>query len=131
MLFGWWTFPKDEGLMTSSRLLTNLTRALVCMIMAGTACAATPIVKPTCTISWDRSADYWRVAEYHVTVWMVGNQTPSNKATHTVKAPTTQVSCQEVGANKPGTWQATIQACLKDGTCSAESKPMSFKVAEK
>lgn len=117
--------------MTSSRILSHLIQAVVSVIMLGTACAATPIVKPTCTISWDRSADYWRVAEYRVTTWMVTERTAPNKAMHVVKAPTTQVSCQEVGANKPGTWQATIQACLKDGTCSVESKPMSFKVAEK
>lgn len=117
--------------MSSSRILSHLTQAVISVSMLGTACAATPIVKPTCTISWDRSADYWRVAEYHVTVWMVTERAASDKAMHIVKAPMTQVSCQEVGANKPGTWQATIQACLKDGTCSAESKPMSFKVAEK
>lgn len=122
---------KDEVRMTNSRCLWKLMQSAVCVIMVGTACAATPIVKPTCTISWDRSADYWRVAEYHVTVWMMSESTPSNKTTHTVKAPTTQVSCQEVGADKPGRWQATIQACLKDGTCSAASKPMLFKVAEK
>jgi NMD protein affecting ribosome stability and mRNA decay len=117
--------------MTGSRFRSNLIQALVCVLMTGTACAATPIVKPTCTISWERSADYWRVAEYHVTVWTVTNGAASNRATHIVKAPITQVSCQEVGANKPGSWQATIQACLKDGKCSAASKPMSFKVAEK
>jgi len=117
--------------MTNSRFQSHLAQTLMFVLMAGSACAATPIVKPTCTISWDRSTDYWRVAEYHVTVWMVTDRTASNKAMHIVKAPMTQVSCQEVGANKPGTWQATIQACLKDGTCSAESKPMSFKVAEK
>lgn len=60
-----------------------------------------------------------------------GKEGSHYEAEHIVKAPTTQVSCQEVGATKPGTWQATIQACLKDGTCSAESKSMSFKVAEK
>jgi hypothetical protein len=41
------------------------------------------------------------------------------------------VSCQDVGANKTGRWQATVQACLKDGTCSEASKAMSFQVAEK
>jgi hypothetical protein len=41
------------------------------------------------------------------------------------------VSCQEVGANKIGRWQATVQACLKDGTCSEASKAMSFQVVEK
>jgi hypothetical protein len=30
-----------------------------------------------------------------------------------------------------GQWQATVQACLNDGTCSQESAPLSFKVAEK
>jgi NMD protein affecting ribosome stability and mRNA decay len=99
--------------------------------MAGVACAVTPIVKPTCTISWERSADYWRVAEYRVTVWMVSDGKTPGKTIHVVKAPATQVSCQEVGANTTGRWQATVQACLKDGTCSAASKPMSFKVEEK
>jgi NMD protein affecting ribosome stability and mRNA decay len=71
------------------------------------------------------------VAEYRVTVWMVNEQQLSDKTTHVVKAPATQVSCQEVGANKSGRWQATVQACLKDGTCSEAGKPMSFQVAEK
>jgi len=101
------------------------------VMFAGGACAVTPVVKPSCAISWDQSADYWRVAEYRLTVWMVNEQRSSEKTTHVVKAPTTSVSCQEVGANKTGDWQATIQACLNDGTCSEASKPMSFKVAEK
>ena len=117
--------------MAGLKTLSNLGWVLASVIMAAIACAATPIVKPSCTISWDRSADYWRVVEYHVTVWMVNERKPPNRATHIVKAPTTQVLCHEVGADKPGRWQATIQACLKDGTCSAESKPISFKVAEK
>jgi NMD protein affecting ribosome stability and mRNA decay len=116
--------------MSHPRVLLNLIQSGLCVIIAG-ACAATPIVKPTCTISWDRSADYWRVTEYHVTVWMVSESKVSERVIHIVKAPVTQVSCQEVGADKPGRWQATIQACMKDGTCSAESKPMSFKVAER
>lgn len=115
--------------MTNLRAPLSLTQVL-CVIIAGVACA-TPVVKPTCAISWDRSADYWRVAEYRVTVWMIHDGNAPDKQTYVVKAPATQVSCQEVGANKTGQWQATVQACLKDGTCSAASKPMSFKVAEK
>ena len=116
--------------MTNSRLLLNLTQLALCVVMAGVACSATPVVKPTCTISWNQSADYWRVAEYRVTIWMVSDGHTPDKTTHVVKAPTAQVSCQEVGAVKPGRWQATVQACLKDGTCSEASKPMSFKVLE-
>ena len=111
--------------------LSSVILSTVSVMIVGTACAVTPVVKPTCAISWDQSADYWRVAEYRLTVWMVDEQRASDKTTHVVKAPTTQVSCQEVGANKIGSWQATVQACLKDGTCSEASKPMSFKVAEK
>jgi hypothetical protein len=62
---------------------------------------------------------------------MVNRQRAPHKTTHVVKAPTTQVSCKEVGANKLGNWQATVQACLNDGSCSEASKPLSFKVAEK
>jgi hypothetical protein len=108
--------------------LMSVIRSMVCVVIAGAACSA-PVVKPTCAISWDQSADYWRVAEYRLTVW--NEQQSSERRTHVVKAPATQVSCQDVGANKIGHWQATVQACLKDGTCSEASKPMSFHVAEK
>jgi hypothetical protein len=53
MLCSWWIVPEDEGYMISSRILSHLTQAVVSVIMLGTACAATPIVKPTRTISWD------------------------------------------------------------------------------
>ena len=106
-------------------------RSSLCMLMAAAACAApATVVKPTCAISWDRSADYWRVAEYRITVWKVNEQQASDKSTHVVKAPATQVSCQEVGANTKGRWQATVHACLSDGTCSEASQPMSFQVAD-
>ena len=104
---------------------------LVCLMVAGAAGAATPVVKSTCTISWDESEDQAQVSEYRITVWMVNEQRDPKKTTHVVKAPTTRVSCQEVGANKVGHWQATVQACLDNGTCSAASKPLSFKVADK
>ena len=102
---------------------------VVCVVV-GSAGAVTPVVKSTCMISWDPSGDHPGITEYRITVWMVNGRTPQ-KTTHVVKAPTTQVSCKEVGANKIGHWQATVQACLKDGTCSEASKPMSFHVAEK
>jgi len=111
--------------------LISLSQFTMWVMLAAAACAVTPVVKPSCAISWDQSADYWRVAEYRLTVWRVNDQQAADKTTHVVKAPTTQVSCQEVGANKIGRWQATVQACLKDGTCSQASKPMSFQVAEK
>lgn len=105
-------------------------RSLACFIVVAAGCATpAPVVKATCAISWDRSADYWRVAEYRLTVW--NEQQAASKTTHVVKAPTTQVSCQDIGANRSGRWQATVQACLIDGTCSEASKPMSFQVAEK
>ena len=68
------------------------------------------------------------IDEYRVTVCMVSEGKSSNKLTRKVKAPATQVSCQEVGANTTGKWQATIQACLKDGICSDSSKPISFNL---
>ena len=106
-------------------------RSLICMVMAVAACSSPgPVVKPTCAISWDRSADYWRVTEYRLTVWKLNGQQASEKSTHVVKAPTTQVSCQEIGASTSGRWQATVQACLSDGTCSQAGKPTSFQVAE-
>jgi hypothetical protein len=104
---------------------------LVCLMMPGTASAATPVVKSTCTISWDESDDHSQISEYRITIWMVNGQRAPKKTTHIIKAPTTNVSCQEVGANKVGLWQATVQACLNDGTCSQESKPLSFKVTNK
>jgi NMD protein affecting ribosome stability and mRNA decay len=103
---------------------------MVCLMVTG-AGAATPVVKATCTISWDKSENHPRISEYRLTVWMVNGQQASKKTTHVVKVPTTQVSCQEVGANKVGQWQATIQVCLNDGTCSEPSEPLSFKVTEK
>lgn len=114
----------------TTRSFLNRAQPLLCVILVGTACAATPVVKPTCTLSWDPVAD-WRVAEYHVSVWRVAPQPTPMATTYVVKAPTTKVSCQEIGANKPGTWQASIQACLKDGNCGAASKMILFKVAEK
>jgi NMD protein affecting ribosome stability and mRNA decay len=118
--------------MSNGSWMTAVIRSLFCVVIAGAACATpAPVVKPTCAISWDRSADYWRVAEYRLTVWKVNEQQASQKTTHVVKAPATQVSCQDIGANTSGRWQATVQACLTDGTCSEASKPMSFQVAEK
>jgi NMD protein affecting ribosome stability and mRNA decay len=110
--------------------IKSVVYSTLCLI-TGAACAATPVVKPSCAISWDQSADYWRVAEYRLTIWRVNEQQTSDKSTHVVKAPSTRVSCQDVGATKSGRWQATVQACLTDGTCSEASKPMSFQVAEK
>jgi hypothetical protein len=117
--------------MSHSRFLSHPIQYLVWLTAVSTVYASTPVVKPTCTISWDRSADYERVVEYRVTIWKIVDGKLREKATHSVKAPITEISCREAGADKPGNWQATIQACLKDGTCSASSKPMSFKVGEK
>ena len=113
-----------------NRSSTPVTRFLVCIAMASAACASSPMVKPTCAISWDPSADHWRVAEYHLTVWKMNGEQASLKTTHVVKAPLTQVSCQDVGANTSGRWLATVQACLSDGTFSQAGKPMSFQVGK-
>jgi hypothetical protein len=104
---------------------------MVCLMGTETACVAPPSVKPTCTISWDEGDDHPQISEYRLTVWMVNGQQASIQTTLVVKAPTTQVSCQEVGANEVGQWHATIQACLNNGVCSEASKPLSFKVVEK
>jgi len=113
--------------------LSFVIQLTVCVMVAGAGAAGvvTPVVKPTCMISWDPSEDDPRITEYRITVWMVNGQRTAQKTSHAVKAPTTQVSCKEVGATKIGQWQATVQACLNDGTCSQASKPLSFKVAEK
>jgi hypothetical protein len=111
--------------------LSFVIQLTVCVMVAGAAGAVTPVVKSTCMISWDPSEDDTRITEYRITVWMVNGHRAPHKTTHVVKAPTTQVSCKEVGANKLGNWQATVQACLNDGSCSEASKPLSFKVAEK
>ena len=100
-------------------------------MVAEAAGKGSPVVKPSCTISWDESEEQPQIAEYRITVWRVDGHRPSKKTTHIVKAPRTQVSCQEVGAGKVGRWQATVQACLADGTCSEASQPLSFRVAEK
>jgi hypothetical protein len=60
---------------------------------------------------------------------MVSEGKSSDKVTHKVKAPATQVSCEEVGTHTTGKWQATVQACLKDGTCSDSSKPNSHSTS--
>jgi hypothetical protein len=43
--------------------LTVLSLAGLCAPAIILGCATTPVVKPTCVISWDRSAD-WRIDEY-------------------------------------------------------------------
>jgi hypothetical protein len=116
--------------MTGHPWLSIVILVMVCVVV-GSAGAVTPVVKSTCMISWDPSGDHPGITEYRITVWMVNGQRTPQKTTHVVKAPTTQVSCKEVGANKIGHWQATVQACLNDGICSEASKPLSFKVAEK
>lgn len=86
-------------------------------------------VKPNCIISWDPSEDR-RISEYRVTVWKAGAEKPSDKAMYKVNAPANQLSCKQVGATAAGQWQASVQACLKDGICSESSKPILFKVVE-
>jgi hypothetical protein len=114
--------------MLRSRLLWNLSHAGMCALIAGAACAAVPVVQSTCVISWDRSAD-GRIDHYEVSVWHDGKLL--NRAPHRVNAPVKQVSCHEVGVSSVGKWQATIRACLKNGTCSEPSAPISFKVLSK
>lgn len=65
--------------------------------------------------------------------WVTGIcSSEGNKVTqYRVKAPATQVSCQDVDANTTGKWKVTIQACPKDGICSDSSKPISFKVVNR
>jgi len=111
--------------------LSFVIQLLVCVMVGGSAGAVTPVVKSTCMISWDPGEENPGITEYRITVWMVNGQRTPQTSTHVVKAPTTQVSCKAVGANKLGNWQATVQACLKDGICSEASTPLSFKVAEK
>lgn len=100
------------------------------VLVAG-ACAATPIVKPTCTISWERSADFWRVDEYRLTASKMVEGASAEKITMVVKAPKTQVSCHDAGARSEGKWQVVVQACLKDGTCSQAGKPLVFTIVAK
>lgn len=98
-----------------------------CAVMGLAGCIGTPVVKPSCSISWDRTAD-WRIAEYRVKAGMLKEGKLDSKILHKVAAPATQVSCQEVGAQAEGVWQVTVEACLQDNTCSSPSKPISFKV---
>jgi hypothetical protein len=108
-----------------SWFLSNMSQGAVCALIAGAACVSTPVVRSACIISWDRSDDR-RIDHYMVNVWNDGalpRQSP-----YRVNAPATQVSCHEVGVSSIGRWQAIVQACLKDGTCSESSKPISFKV---
>lgn len=106
----------------------NVVLALSCSLFAVAACASTPIVKPTCVISWDRSAD-WRIDHYKVELSVDGMV--SSSSPYIVKAPATEVACREIGAQKAGSWQATIRACLKDGSCSEPSKPIKFKIVDR
>lgn len=117
--------------MKVAHYLTALSLASLCVLVSYLGCAATQEVKPSCVISWDRSADL-RIDEYRVTVRMVSEGKLPDKVTqYRVKAPATQVSCQEVGANTTGKCQVTIQACPKDGICRNSSKPISFKVVNR
>ncbi|WP_455389386.1 hypothetical protein [Petrachloros mirabilis] len=114
--------------MRRSRLLWNVSYAGMCALIAVAACAFMPVVQSTCIISWDRSAD-WRIEHYKVTVWHDGKSLQGSP--YRVNAPATQVSCHEVGVSTVGKWEAAIQACLKDGTCSEVSAPIFFKVLNK
>lgn len=116
--------------MTNRSWTPAVTRFLVCIVMASAACASSPKVKPSCAISWDQSADYWRVTEYHLTVWKMNGDRTSLKTTHVVNAsydPGVLPGCRR---NTSGRWLATVQACLSDGTCSQAGKSTSFQVAE-
>ena len=112
--------------MRRSRILIKMIRAGVIVFIAVAGCMATPVVKSTCVISWGKSLD-WRIDHYKVSV---GHDGKSEKPQYIVKAPATEISCEAVGVQGKGRWQATIQACLKDGTCSEPSAPMSFKVLD-
>lgn len=103
----------------------------LCAVLGLTGCIGAPVaVRPSCNISWDKSAD-WRIAEYRVTAELIQENDQVQKVTHTVKAPATQVSCQELGTQAEGVWRVKIEACLEDKICSAPSKPMSFKVVNR
>jgi hypothetical protein len=120
--------PGKEVLMQRSPLLWKVSYAGMCALITVAACAVVPVVQSTCVISWGRSAD-WRIDHYKVSVWRDGESL--KRPPHTVNAPATQVSCHEVGVSSVGKWEAAIQACLKDGTCSEFSTPISFKVMNK
>ena len=111
-----------------TRFLRNVSYAGMCALITVAACTIVPGVQSTCVISWSRSDD-WRIDHYMVSVWHDGKSL--SRPPYRVNAPATQVSCHEVGVSSVGKWEAAIQACLKDGTCSEFSTPISFKVMNK
>lgn len=55
--------------------------------------------------------------------------TEKRRNLHTVKAPATDVSSEAVGVQGKGRWQVTIQARLKDGSCSEPALPCRLRLS--
>ena len=83
-----------------------------------------------CILKWDQ-VNNPAVSEYRITVWPDQNTSNTPKQTHRVQAPNTTVPCSIAGANRDGTWWATVQACTKKEVCSEPSAPFTFVVSAK
>ena len=85
------------------------------------------LTQKACHIEWNW-ADDLRIVEHRVVVWSVKEGKESTPVTTRVPAPASRVGCAEAGAKGVGEWKTTVQACLKNGSCSQPTPPASFQI---
>ena len=109
--------------------------ALLCMISlpVSAGCAASlkqqsTIVKPDCSIAWDKTNDP-KVTSYQLTVIDRSNQ--AKKEMRFIPAHTTKMSCKDAGARHEGLWDVTVQSCYDTSTCGSPSEVVPFRITAK
>jgi len=109
--------------------------ALLCMISLSVSagCAASLkqqpiIVKPDCSITWDKTNDP-KVTGYQLTVIDRSNQ--AMKEMRFIPAHTTKMSCKDAGASHEGLWDVTVQSCYDALKCGSPSEVVPFGITAK
>ena len=109
--------------------------ALLCMISLSVSagCAASLkqqpiIVKPDCSITWDKTNDP-KVTGYQLTVIDRNNQ--AKKGMRFIPVHTTKMSCKDAGASHEGLWDVTVQSCYDTSTCGSPSEVEPFHITAK
>jgi len=109
--------------------------ALLCMISLSVSagCAASlkqqpTIVKPDCSITWDKTNDP-KVTGYQLTVIDRSNQ--AMEEMRFIPAHTTKMSCKNAGASHEGLWDVTVQSCYDALKCGSPSEVVPFGITAK